>query len=146
MLAIYPINRDAHLEDMAAFLSVQLCGASRGEWAVRIVGGLLLISAGNTAISGMISIQYLMARDGRTSRAAGEAQSLRRSLACRRWSRRACRSWSCSSATISTNSPRLYAIGVIGAVAINISLCAFHPRLRRLYRKIPMMLLGESCC
>jgi hypothetical protein len=36
----------------------------------------------------------------------------------------------------------LYAIGVIGAVAINISLCAFHPRLRRLHRKIPMMLLG----
>ena len=36
----------------------------------------------------------------------------------------------------------LYAIGVIGAVAINISLCAFHPRLRKYRRKIPMMLLG----
>src|SRR5258706_11241189 len=32
----------------------------------------------------------------------------------------------------------LYAIGVIGAVAINISLCTLHPRLRRLRRKIPM--------
>jgi nucleotide-binding universal stress UspA family protein len=36
----------------------------------------------------------------------------------------------------------LYAIGVIGAVAINISLCAFHPRLRKLRRKLPMALLG----
>jgi amino acid transporter len=36
----------------------------------------------------------------------------------------------------------LYAIGVIGAVAINISLCAFHPRLRKMRRKLPMALLG----
>src|SRR5439155_11011143 len=36
----------------------------------------------------------------------------------------------------------LYAIGVIGAVAINVTLCAFHPRLRRLHRKAPMILLG----
>jgi K+-sensing histidine kinase KdpD len=36
----------------------------------------------------------------------------------------------------------LYAIGVIGAVAINVTLCSMHPRLRRMHRKIPMMLLG----
>src|SRR4051794_250436 len=36
----------------------------------------------------------------------------------------------------------LYAIGVIGAVAINVTLCSMHPRLRRLHRKVPMMLLG----
>jgi hypothetical protein len=36
----------------------------------------------------------------------------------------------------------LYAIGVIGAVAINVTLCAVHPRLRKYYRKIPMMILG----
>jgi hypothetical protein len=36
----------------------------------------------------------------------------------------------------------LYAIGVIGAVAINVTLCALHPRLRRLHRKGPMMALG----
>src|SRR5205085_6826080 len=36
----------------------------------------------------------------------------------------------------------LYAIGVIGAVAINVTLCALHPRLRRLHRKAPMMALG----
>jgi hypothetical protein len=36
----------------------------------------------------------------------------------------------------------LYAIGVIGAVAINVSLCAAHPRLRGLRRKGPMTALG----
>src|SRR5439155_135513 len=36
----------------------------------------------------------------------------------------------------------LYAIGVIGAVAINVSLCAVHPRLRRWRRKGPMIVLG----
>jgi amino acid transporter len=36
----------------------------------------------------------------------------------------------------------LYAIGVIGAVAINVTLCAFHPRLRRMHRKFPMVVLG----
>jgi hypothetical protein len=36
----------------------------------------------------------------------------------------------------------LYAIGVIGAVAINVSLCSVHPRLRRPWRKICMMVLG----
>jgi len=36
----------------------------------------------------------------------------------------------------------LYAIGVVGAIAINITLCAFHPRLRRWWRKVPMFLMG----
>jgi hypothetical protein len=36
----------------------------------------------------------------------------------------------------------LYAIGVVGAVAINISLCAVHPRLRKMHRRIPMTILA----
>jgi amino acid transporter len=36
----------------------------------------------------------------------------------------------------------LYAIGIVGAVAINCTLCAFHPRLRKVMRKLPMFLLG----
>src|SRR5207247_369176 len=36
----------------------------------------------------------------------------------------------------------LYAIGVIGAIAINVTLCAMHPRLRKMRRKLPMLLLG----
>lgn len=140
MLAIFPINRDAHLEDMAAYLTGSYVGAW-GEWAVRAVGGFLLLSAGNTAISGMISIQYLMARDSELP--ASLVQLNRFGVP-----------WipAIVAATvpiivllISHNIDQLaalYAIGVIGAVAINISLCAFHPRLRRIRRKLPMMLLG----
>jgi amino acid transporter len=140
MLAIFPINRDAHLEDMAAFLTGHYVGAW-GEYAVRIIGGLLLISAGNTAISGMISIQYLMARDGELP-----APLVKLNRFGVPW----------IPALIASGVPilvllishnidqlaALYAIGVIGAVAINISLCAFHPRLRKYYRKIPMAIIG----
>ena len=140
MLAIHPVNRDSHLEDMAAFLTGHYVGPW-GEWAVRFIGGFLLLSAGNTAISGMISIQYLMARD----------EELPASLA--RVNRFGV-PW--IPAVVATVVPiivllishnidqlaALYAIGVIGAVAINISLCPFHPRLRRMRRKVPMMLLG----
>jgi len=140
MLAIFPINRDGHLEDMAAFLTGKYVGIW-GEWAVRIIGGLLLLSAGNTAIAGMTSIQYLLARDGELP-----APLVRLNRFGVPW----------MPAMIASTVPilvlvishnldqlaALYAIGVIGAVAINISLCAFHPRLRRLHRKAPMMLLG----
>jgi len=140
MLAIHPINRDSHLEDMAAYLTGIYVGRW-GEWAVRIVGGFLLLSAGNTAIAGMTSIQYLMARDGELP------ESLMR---INRFGVPAIPAIVAMSVPIivlliSHNLDQLaalYAIGVIGAVAINISLCAFHPRLRRLHRKIPMMLLG----
>jgi hypothetical protein len=43
MLAIFPLNRDAHLADMAAFLTGHYVGGW-GEWAVRIIGGALLLS------------------------------------------------------------------------------------------------------
>jgi hypothetical protein len=112
-----------------------------GEWMVRIVGGLLLLSATNTAITDMISVQYLMARDGEVPRFM---QKLNRFGV----------PW--IPAVIAASVPAfiliishdleslaaLYAIGVIGAVAINVSLCSIHPRLRRLHRKVPMMLLG----
>ncbi|HWE02100.1 MAG TPA: APC family permease [Tepidisphaeraceae bacterium] len=140
MLAIFPINRDAHLEDMAAFLTGHYVGVW-GEYAVRVIGGLLLISAGNTAISGMISIQYLMARDGELPPPLVKLN-------------RFGVPW--IAALIAAGVPiivllishnidqlaALYAIGVIGAVAINISLCAIHPRLRKYYRKIPMAIIG----
>src|SRR6266550_9105635 len=139
MLAIFPLNRDAHLGDMAAFLSGHYVGAW-GEWAVRIIGGILLLSATNTAVTDMISVQYLMARDGELP---AVLQKLNRFGV----------PW--VPALIAASVPvlvllvthdlerlaELYAIGVIGAVAINVSLCAIHPRLRRIKRKIPMILL-----
>ncbi|HVT89932.1 MAG TPA: amino acid permease [Tepidisphaeraceae bacterium] len=140
MLAIFPINRDAHLADMAAYLTGHYVGMW-GEWGVRIIGGVLLLSACNTAITDMISVQYLMARDG-------ELPQVMTGL------NRFGVPW--MPALVATSVPilvllishdldslaALYAIGVIGAVAINVTLCAMHPRLRKIRRKIPMMALG----
>jgi amino acid transporter len=140
MVNISPLHRDKHQSDMLAFLAGNYVGVW-GEWGVRILGGLLLVSAGNTAITDMISIQYLMARDGELPQPLAKLN-------------RFGVPW--MPALIAASIPiivlmishdldalaALYAIGVIGAVAINISLCAFHPRLHRLYRKVPMALLG----
>jgi amino acid transporter len=140
MLAIYPLDRETHVNDMLAFLTSHYVGAW-GEWAVRILGGLLLLSAGNTALTDMISVQYLMARDGELPQFM---QKLNRFGV----------PW--VPAIVAASVPililiishnleqlaALYAIGVIGAVAINVTLCSMHPRLRRMRRKAPMMILG----
>jgi len=140
MLAILPLDRDKHQSDMLAFLTGHYVGIW-GEWAVRIIGGVLLLSATNTAITDMISVQYLMARDG-------ELPQIMAGL------NRFGVPW--MPAALAASVPilvllvshdldslaALYAIGVIGAVAINVSLCAIHPRLRKLSRKVPMILLG----
>jgi amino acid transporter len=127
-------------DDMLAFLSERYIG----HWAeicVRVIGGALLLSATNTAITDMISVQYLMARDGELPPAL---QKLNRFGV----------PW--VPALIAASVPilvllvshdlerlaELYAIGVIGAVAINVSLCTLHPRLHRLKRKLPMGALG----
>ncbi len=62
MIALAPA-RHAHTGDMLAFIAVHNVG-KWGEWAVRILGGLLLLSAANTAINGLMSIVYVMSRDG----------------------------------------------------------------------------------
>ena len=137
---LFPMPHDAHKEDMLAFLSRFYMGPW-GEWGVRIIGGTLLLSATNTALTDMISVQYLMARDGELPPVM---QGLNRFGV----------PW--LPAVVAASVPvlvlaishdleslaALYAIGVIGAVAINVTLCALHPRLRRLHRKAPMMLLG----
>jgi amino acid transporter len=140
MINIFPLGYDEHKEDMLAFLSRVYLGGW-AEWAVRIIGGTLLLSATNTALTDMISVQYLMARDGELP---APLQGLNRFGV------------PYVPAIIAAVVPSvvliishdlehlaaLYAIGVVGAVAINVTLCALHPRLRRLHRKLPMMLLG----
>src|SRR4051812_18199097 len=137
---LFPLPHDAHKEDMLAYLSKFYMGPW-GEWAVRIIGGTLLLSATNTALTDMISVQYLMARDGELPMFM---QKLNRFGV----------PW--VPAVVAASVPilvlvishdleslaALYAIGVIGAVAINVTLCSLHPRLRRMHRKVPMMLLG----
>lgn len=140
MLAIFPINRDANMEAMLKYLTGHFVG-DWGAYAVGFIGGVLLLSAGNTAITDMISVQYLMARDGELPRVLVKLN-------------RFGVPW--IPAIVASAVPilvllimhdldalaALYAIGVVGAVAINVTLCSVHPRLRKLRRKVPMMLLG----
>ena len=140
MVAIYPLPREAHAEDMMAFMAHHYVGRW-GEWPVRIIGGLLLLSATNTAVSGLMSIMYVMSRDRELPQVLQKLNSFGSP-------------W--FGAVVAAGVPALvllfahdletlaslYAIGVIGAVAINVTLCSDHPRLRRWWRKIPMLLLG----
>ncbi len=63
-LAMHAVpNLTHHTEDMVRFLGEHYVGQWFG-WVVAVALGLLLISAGNTAINGLISVQFLMAVDG----------------------------------------------------------------------------------
>src|SRR5205823_6864362 len=62
MVALAPA-REAHTEDILAYMAEYYIGPW-GEWPVRIIGGLLLLSATNTAVNGLMSITYVMSRDG----------------------------------------------------------------------------------
>src|SRR5687767_10797717 len=129
-----------HKEDMLAFLADFFVGGW-GELAVRAIGGVLLLSACNTVVTDMISVQYLMSRDGELP---AVFQKLNRFGV----------PW--VPAVIATAVPcivlmishdlehlaALYAIGVVGAVSINVTLVSTHPRLRRRWRKVAALSLG----
>lgn len=140
MLAIYPLDRSQHYNDMLAFLSSFYLGAW-GEWPVRLVGGLLLLSAGNTAINAMASIIYVASRDGEMPAVFQRVNRFGAPWVATVFSAVVPIVLLFISHNIESLAA-LYAIGVIGAIAINVSLCAWHPRLRKLRRKIPMFLLG----
>jgi amino acid transporter len=139
MIALAP-DRDAHKEDMLAYMARASMGPW-GEWPVRMVGGLLLLSATNTAINGLMSICYVMSRDGELPSVLQKLNGFGVPWV---------------AAALATLVPvgvlflfhdlttlaSLYAIGVVGAVAINCLLCAFHPRLRRFWRKAMAFGLG----
>ncbi len=130
------MGREEHKEDMLAFMAGAYIGPW-GEWPVRIVGGLLLLSAANTAVNGIMSILYVMSRD---SEMPSVFQKLNGFGA----------PWVAS--IVAALVPcvvlifahdletlaALYAIGVVGAVALDTSLLTIHPRLRRMWRKIAM--------
>jgi nucleotide-binding universal stress UspA family protein len=112
-----------------------------GEWPVRIVGGLLLLSATNTAVNGLMSIVYVMSRDNELPPVFQKLNGFGAPWV---------------AAVLAAGVPTLvllfahdlhtlaslYAIGVVGAVAIDTALCTFHPRLRKWYRKLPMFALA----
>ncbi len=139
MVALAP-PRDAHAEDMLAHIASSAMGPL-GEYPVRIIGGLLLLSATNTALNGLMSICYVMSRDGEMPAVFQKLNSFGTP-------------WIAAAlATVVpavvllvfhdlTTLASLYAIGVVGAVAINCLLCAIHPRLRRPWRKALLIVLG----
>ena len=134
------LGRTAHTEDMMAYLARAYVGAW-GEWMVRIIGGLLLLSATNTAVNGLMSIVYLMSRDGEMPPVFQKLNAFGAPWV---------------AAIVAASVPAvvllfahdlhtlasLYAIGVVGAVAIDTSLCTIHPRLRKWQRKVPMAMLA----
>jgi amino acid transporter len=62
MLAVQNLAPGDHLEDMIRFLGEHYVGQWFG-WVVAASLGVLLISAGNTALNGLISVQFLMSVD-----------------------------------------------------------------------------------
>jgi amino acid transporter/nucleotide-binding universal stress UspA family protein len=141
MITLAPA-RESHVGDMMAYIAQ----GPHGErpwlgWPVRIVGGLLLLSATNTAVNGLMSIVYVMSRDFELPSVFQKLNGFGAPWV---------------AAIVAASAPAvvllfahdletlasLYAIGVVGAVAINCALCSFHPRLRKFWRKIPMALLA----
>jgi amino acid transporter/nucleotide-binding universal stress UspA family protein len=141
MIAIVPApSRDAHTEDMLAFMAKHYIGPW-GEWPVRILGGLLLLSATNTAVNGLMSIVYVMSRDGEMPAVFQRLNGFGAP-----WVAAVLAALVPAAILTLFHDLRtlasLYAIGVVGAVAINCSLTSFHPRLRKLWRKVAMAALA----
>lgn len=138
------LSRENHHEDMLAFLAKHYTSAyigPVGEWAVRILGGVLLLSATNTAISALIGVLYVMSRDGELPGVLQKLNGFGTPWLC------------CIIATLVPalvlvfvhdlrSLAALYAVGIVGAVAIDTTLCGLHPRLRRWWRKAAMLGLG----
>jgi nucleotide-binding universal stress UspA family protein len=134
------LSRENHKEDMMAYLAGFYVGGF-GEWSVRILGGILLLSATNTAVGALSGTMYVMSRDGELPPILQKLNGFGTP-------------WLCT--LIAAGVPALvlvfvhdlnslaalYAVGIVGAVAIDCTLCAIHPRLRRWYRKVPMFTLG----
>lgn len=140
MVATSGLGREAHKEDMLAFMAGHYIGPW-GEWPVRIIGGVLLLSATNTAIGALMSTLYVMSRDAELPRVLQKLNGFGAP-------------W--IGGIIAAAAPaivllffhdleklaHLYAIGIVGAVAINCLLTAFHPRLRKKWRKVAMLTLA----
>jgi amino acid transporter len=122
-------------EDMLRFLAEEYgaitFGITFGEvfgWVVGCVVGLLLLSAVNTAVGALIGLLYMMARDGEMPRSFARLNSngvpglpLAISMAL-----------PVLVVAVSSNLEALaglYAIGVVGAIAVNLGACTFNKQL-----------------
>ena len=125
----------AHKEDMLRFLA-QVYGGMAGGLAVgqafsiivAIVFGLLLLSAVNTAIVALIGVVYMMAQDGEMPRQLAKLNShgvpsipLVAAVAIPILVLAVTKDFEALAG--------LYAIGVVGAIAVNLGSCTFNRRL-----------------
>ncbi len=122
-------------EDMMRFLAERYGAMALGEpfgqvfgVAVGIIVGLLLLSAVNTAIGALIGLSYMMARDGEMPRNLTRLNShgvpwIPLGLAA------AMPFLVAASATNLESLAGLYAIGVVGAITVNLGSCVFNPKL-----------------
>jgi amino acid transporter/nucleotide-binding universal stress UspA family protein len=126
---------EARWEDMMRFLGEQYGTMAFGEnfgrgfgFAVGLVVGLLLLSAVNTAVGALIGLVYMLARDGEMPRSftqlnphgvpwmpLGIATVLPLAVA--------------AAAPNLVSLAGLYAIGVVGAIAVNLGSCTFNREL-----------------
>ncbi len=134
------IGRESHKEDMLAYMA-QIYIGNWGEWLVRIVAGVLLLSATNTAINGLMSIIYVMSRDGEMPAIFQKLNAFGSP-----WVGAMVAAAVPASVLLFFNDlnslAALYAIGVVAAVAIDCTLAGIHPRLRRSWRKTLIILMG----
>lgn len=131
----------AHRDDMLNVLASHYVGPRFAGFAGLVFAGLLL-SAVNTAVTDLVSIQFMMARD---KELPGKFGGLNR--------------WGMPvlPLIIGTLVPlatvllapdieilaELYAIGVVGAIAINVSVCATNKKLNlRRYEQVGMLILA----
>lgn len=138
---------DARWEDMLRFLAEQYGAMALGEsfgrgfgFVVGIVVGLLLLSAVNTAISALIGLIYMMARDGEMPRSFARLNPhgvpwtpLLLAVA-----------MPFLVAAFSTSLESLaglYAIGVVGAIAVNLGSCVLNTKLALKWHERSVMAL-----
>ena len=132
-------------EDMLAVLAEQYGGMTFGPvfgkifgFATAIIVGLLLLSAVNTAVGALIGLLYLLARDGEMPRPLARLNS---------------HGVPCVPLFIATLLPvlvvgfspdqqslmELYAIGVVGAITVNLGSCAFNRTLKMIWYERSLM-------
>lgn len=119
-------------EDMVRFLGEHYCGLWFGPIAARVFGalvglviGLLLLSAVNTAIGALIGLFYMMARDGEMPRAFSRLNP----HGVPWWPLVLAAALPSATTSIATDLQMLaglYAIGVVGAIAVNLGSCTFN--------------------
>src|SRR5256885_6326148 len=135
----------AHKEDMLRFLGEHYAKLAGGEWFghvfsvfVGIVFGFLLISAVNTAIVALIGVTYMMAQDGemppqfaRLNKHGVPRIPLIVAVAIPILVLAIMRQFEALAG--------LYAIGVVGAISVNLGACTFNKRLNlRAYERLIM--------